>query len=86
MNKSVEKVRKCYVICSIDLEGKVCYLKSLGSPGRWEIVIDIEQATRCYNKNVARLMLQLYEHEMQSHDEFVIIPLEIEYRLINEER
>jgi hypothetical protein len=81
---SVEKVKTVYLLCSLDLSGTTCYLKSLHSRGNWEIVADIEQATKCGNKKTAKLLRECYEEDMGYDAKWAIIPCEIEYRLINE--
>lgn len=84
MKTTVEKTNNYYVLCSIDNSGNTVYLRSLHEPGKWEITADIEFASKCVNKNTAELTLQFYENETQNYDKWVIVPMIIEYKLINE--
>lgn len=85
MNYTIEKVKKGYVLCSIDNSGKTCYLRSLHEPGKWEIVVDIEIATKYTTTDAAEMSYSFYRKEMGSDaGEFAMIPFEIEYKLINE--
>ncbi len=81
--KSVEKIRKCFVLCGIDNAGTTVYLKSLGEVGKWLITADIEMASKCANRSAANLMKDFYDQEMGDAD-WVAVPVEIEYRLVNE--
>ncbi len=84
--KHIEKIRNAYVLCSIDNTGKTCYLRSLHEPGKWEITTNIEVATKYATSDAADLSYDFYQRELGSDaGVFVKIPLEIEYRLINEE-
>ncbi len=81
--KHIEKIRELFVLCSIDKKGQTCYLRSLHEPGKWEIVTDIEIATKYTTLEAAEISYDFYKREMgNSYLEFVIIPMEIEYRLI----
>ena len=83
MKKSIEKINKLYVICSIDLSGKTVYLNSLHDH-KWEITPDIERASKTLSRKVANMVLEGYYQDMGNESEFVIIPMEVEYRLIDE--
>lgn len=83
MRKSIEKINKLYVICSIDLSGKTVYLNSLHDH-KWEITPDIERASKTLSRKVANMVLEGYYQDMGNESEFVIIPMEVEYRLIDE--
>jgi hypothetical protein len=83
MKKSIEKINKLYVICSIDLSGKTVYLNSLHNH-KWEITPDIERASKTLSRKVANMVLEGYYQDMGNESEFVIIPMEVEYRLIDE--
>lgn len=83
MRKSIEKINKLYVICSIDLSGKTVYLNSLHDH-KWEITPDIERASKTFSRKVANMVLEGYYQDMGNESEFVIIPMEVEYRLIDE--
>lgn len=82
---NVEKLKHVYVLASIDNAGKTVYLRSLHSAGQWEIVADIEMATKGSNMATIELMRDFYEQETDNYNTFVIVPLEIEYRLVRED-
>jgi len=82
-NYSIEKINKLYVLCSIDLSGQTVYLNSLHDH-KWEITPDIERASKMLSRKVARIVLDGYYQDTVSDSSFVIIPMEVEYRLINE--
>lgn len=84
MKVSIEKAKECYVICSIDLSGKTVYLKSLHDVGKWEITTDIEMATKCADRETANIMLNIYYQEIGNDNTWVIVPLIIQYQLIDE--
>ncbi len=84
--KHIEKVKNLFVLCSIDKMGQTCYLRSLHEPGKWEIVTDIEIATKYTTVDAADMSYDFYCRELGSDASlFVRIPLEVEYRLIKEE-
>lgn len=83
MRKQLEKTINKYVIASIDAEGKTVYLRSLHDH-KWEIVTNIELATKAYDKDIADMVLANYMEDFQTNTEFVIIPLTIEYYLVDE--
>ncbi len=82
-NYSIEKINKVYVLCSIDLSGKTVYINSLRNH-KWEITTDIERASKMLSRKVARIVLDGYYQDTGNNNTFAIIPLEVEYRLINE--
>lgn len=85
-NYSIEKIKKVCVLCTIDTEGRTAYLRSLHDPGKWEITTDIETATKYTTDDAAMMSYDFYQREMGSDaGTFVIVPLEIEYRLIEEQ-
>jgi len=59
MRKQLEKTINKYVIASIDAEGKTVYLRSLHDH-KWEIVTNIELATKTYDKDIADIVLMNY--------------------------
>ena len=83
MKISIEKINKLYVICSLDLFGNTVYLNSLHDH-KWEITPDIERASKTLSRKVANMVLEGYYQDMGYDNQFVIIPMEVEYRLINE--
>lgn len=83
MRKQLEKTINKYVIASIDAEGKTVYLRSLHDH-KWEIVTNIELATKTYDKDIADMVLMNYMEDFQTNTEFVVIPLTIEYYLVDE--
>ena len=83
MRKHLEKTINKYVIASIDAEGKTVYLRSLHDH-KWEIVTNIELATKTYYRDIADTVLRNYMEDFQTNTEFVIIPLTIEYYLVDE--
>ena len=82
--KTLEKLKKVYVLCGIDTAGTTVYLRSLHETGKWEVTADIEMASKCVNKQTAELMLDFYNQEIGDAT-WVIIPCWIEYILIKEE-
>lgn len=84
MRDTIEKIENYFVLCSIDNCGNTVYLRSLHEPGKWEITADVDKASRCVNKATAELTLQFYESETQNYDKWVIVPLVIEYKLVDE--
>ena len=83
--KSIEKTKKLFVLCTIDNTGTTCFLRSLHEPGKWEIVKDIEVSTKYTSQDAADMSYLFYQKELgEEAGKFVIVPLEIEYRLINE--
>lgn len=85
MKKYIEKLRTGYVLCSIDNNGTTVYLRSLHEPGKWEIVSDIEIATKYTSSDAADMSYDFYMAELGTNaGKFVKLPFEIEYRLINE--
>ena len=84
--KSIEKTKNLFVLASIDNTGRTCYLRSLHEPGKWEIVADIEIATKYTTDDAAQMSYDFYVAEMGADaGAFAIIPVEIVYSLINEE-
>ena len=84
--KHVEKVKKVFVLCSLDNTGRTCYIRSLYEPGKWEITTNIEMATKYTTMDAADMSYWFYQKELgDDAGVFVVIPLEIEYRLVKEE-
>lgn len=83
MRKQLEKTVNKYVIASIDAEGKTVYLRSLHDH-KWEIVTNIELATKTYDRDIANMVLMNYMEDFQTNTKFVVIPLTIEYYLVDE--
>lgn len=83
MKTSIEKIKECYVICSLDLNGNTCYLRSLHEKGKWEITTDVEMATKCMDRDAARYLRAFYLNEI-GDGEWVVTPLMIQYMLIDE--
>ena len=84
-NKQVFVVKTSSNINSMDdLSGKTVYLKSLHDVGKWEITTDIEMATKCADRETANIMLNIYYQEIGNDNAWVIVPLIIQYQLIDE--
>ena len=83
MDKSLEKSLKRYVICSLDQAGNVVYLHSLHEY-KWELTTDVERASKAVNRRTAQMILENYQYDTHSKYEWIIVPLNIEYYLINE--
>jgi len=83
MNTSIEKMKECYVLCSLDLEGKTVYLRSLHEKGQWEITTDIELATKAPDRDTAEFVRDFYMQEV-GNGEWLITPVIIQYMLVNE--
>lgn len=85
MVKHTEKIKNGFVLCTLDQNGNTGYLRSLHKPGKWEVVKDIEMATKYMNDEAANMSYWLYKSEMGvDASEFVMIPFEIEFKLIQE--
>lgn len=79
----IEKTKNLYVLCSLDKAGHTCYLRSLHEPGKWEIITDIEMATKYTTVDAAEMSYSFYQKEIGADAlDFVIIPMKIEYKLI----
>ncbi len=81
--KSLEKEKRVYCLASIDLNGDTVYLRSLHDH-KWEIVTDIEIATKAKTRKLAQVILDGYEQDIREYDTFVIVPCEITWSLIEE--
>ena len=84
MNSSIEKVNKTYVLASIDNEGKTVYLRYLLNKN-WEIVTDIEIASKMGDAAFAAEILDEYHYDTKCYDDkFVVVPLKVIWELIKE--
>ena len=84
VEKVLEKSVTKYCLATIS-EGYCWYLKSLHGIGGWEVVSDIEQATKTATKGVAKIVRENYENDMGKNAlEFVVIPIIIDYSLVKE--
>jgi len=85
MKKFTEKKVIRYVVASIDNTGKTIYLRSLHDY-KWEIVTDIEVATKANSRAVAAMIYENYKTDMNGakDESWVVIPLEICWNLIDE--
>lgn len=81
--EDIKEIKKYFVLCTADTNGRMIYLRSLHEPGRWEIVFDIDMATKYVTEEAAKMSYDFYKSEM-GYDAgiFVIVPVELEYRLI----
>ena len=81
---SIEKVKECYVIASVDNNGNTVYLRYLLNK-KWEIVRDIEVASKVADVDFATEVLKDYYYDTQCYeDQFVIVPLKITWELVKE--
>lgn len=83
MKLSTEKINNYFVLCSLDLEGKTVYLRSLHDLNKWEIVTDIEMATKTHDYETAELLKECYDREI-GDAEWAIVPEIITFQLIDE--
>lgn len=81
MEKHIEKVVKKYVIAT--LSSPTTYLVSRHW-GNWYFSDDIGIATKAMTKKVAEMIRSNYYYDFGADVELIIVPVEIEYRLINE--
>ena len=84
-NNSIEKVKECYVLSSVDSGGNTIYLKYL-LKHNWELTTDIEQASKMLQRDFAEEVLNDYYYDMGGSEDglFVIVPLKITWELIKE--
>lgn len=52
--------------------------------GNWSFTDNIEAATKAMSKKVANMILNNYYHDFGMDVELAILPIEIEYRIIDE--
>lgn len=90
MDNSIEKVKECYVLSSVDSGGNTIYLKYL-LKHNWELTTDIEQASKMLQRDFAEEVLHDYYYDNCYYDMggtadglFVIVPLKITWELIKE--
>lgn len=83
MKTTIEKMKECYVVCSIDAVGKTVYLRMIHKDSSWEIVTDVEIATKCLDREAAEAMKNFYMNEI-GDGEWAIVPLIIQYSLVEE--
>lgn len=83
-NLVLEKKIKKY--CLATIQDNVCwYLRSLHQIGAWEMVTDIEAASKAATKAVANLLRENYERDMGKNAlHFVTVPVIIDYNLVKE--
>ena len=84
MKTSIEKVKECYVLCSLDLTGNTVYLLRSVIDSKWIVTADPEIATKCADKETAEILRDLYMREIGDAT-WVIVPMIIQYHLVNEE-
>ena len=84
MELVLEKKIKRY--CLACIEDNYCfYLKSLHRIGGWELVTDIEQATKADSKSIMRMVRDNYERDMGTNaSKLVVVPVVIDYSLVKE--
>lgn len=75
-----KKVRK-YVVASVSQPTR--YLLSMHF-GNWMLVDDIEKASKTMKKSVAEDLKEYYYNDTFSNEEFVVVPVDITYELIEE--
>lgn len=82
MNRYIEKQQIKYVIATLDTPTR--YLRSLHF-GKWEIVEDIEIATKTFEKEDAESLLKYYREDLHDYEkELVIIPIIVTFEIMNE--
>ena len=78
----IVKRKKVYVLAALNDDGTFYYLRSLHEPGRWEIVNDIEVATKYTSKYAAEMSYDFYQMEMLDNiNSFTMLPTEIAYTI-----
>ena len=84
MELVLEKKVKRYALAAI--EDNVCwYLRSLGTVGGFDMVADIEQATKTSTKGTAKALREIYERDMgRNAVKFIIVPVVIDFSLVKE--
>ncbi len=84
MELVLEKRIKRY--CLACIQDNYCwYLRSLHDIGAWDMVTDIEQATKAASKNIARMMRENYERDYGVNAvKFIIVPVVLDYSLVKE--
>ena len=82
--RSLEKEKQVYCLCSLDSAGNTVYLRSLHDH-KWEIVTDIEIATKANTRKLAQTILEGYEYDVREYNTFVVVPCEITWTLIEED-
>lgn len=84
MERIPEKTIKRYVLATMH-DGQCWYLHSIHKIGAWEMVADIEAATKTTTKSIAKVLLNDYKRDFGDKGyDFIIIPLIIDYSLIKE--
>ena len=84
MEQVHEKTVKRYCLAAIQ-DGYCWYLQSLGQDKGFNLVTDIEQATKAATKSVAKYLREVYEYELGKNAyQLIIIPLIIDYSLVKE--
>lgn len=82
MKKTItELVKHKYVFAT--LSSPTTYLVSQHW-GNWSFTDNLEIATKAVSKNVAEIILSNYYHDLGYDIPLVILPLDIEYKLVNE--
>lgn len=81
MDKYVVKINRKYVIAT--LSSPTQYLVSQHW-GKWALTDNIEIATKTKSQNVAEMVRSNYYHDFGFDIELVIVPIEVEYRLLKE--
>lgn len=79
----IEKEKDVYVLASIDKQGTTVYLHYLLG-GKWEIVTDIEIASKMLDEDYAHEILNTYYYDTNCYDDkFLVVPLHITWELVN---
>lgn len=80
----LEKRIKRY--CLACIQDNICwYLRSLHDIGAWDMVTDIELATKASSKSIAKMVRENYEKDFgKNAEKFVIVPVVLDYSLVKE--
>lgn len=81
MEKYTVKMNQKYVIATLSSPTQYLVSKHWG---KWAFTDNIEFATKTRTMKVAEIVKYNYYHDFGMDIELVILPVEIEYRLINE--
>lgn len=84
MEKILEKSTKRY--CLAVIQDNYCwYLRSLGQEKGFDLVTDIEQATKTVTKSVAKYLREAFEQGYGANPpRLLIVPIITEYSLVKE--
>lgn len=84
LKKYLEKKIRKYVLATVDKNGKSFYMKKTPTKTEYSLVEDIEIATKSKNIDTANLILDFYYQDMGTDIQFVPIPIDITYEIVEE--